>query len=340
MTPIAIHRCHGFTLALIAMLAAGCGREAARTAAPSSPASGSKSLAVVGTRQITEADFRREWERRTPGTDTAAAREQLLEEMITRAALVQTARREGVDQDPEVAAEIERLMIARLRETKLQPQIQALSIGEEELRAYYDAHREAQFTAAERVRAAVLWFDTQGQEPLVERFRPRLQAVREQILADAAAFPVAAGFGSLAIANSEHRASRYKGGDAGWLIEGGEAFAGAGGWGGAVREMARSLQAPGDVSEVVERPEGLFLVRLIDRRPPEVADFSSVKERIGKDLLAQRRKELAAQFQADALARVAVRRDADALAAMTDLPAGVVQTSAVNHLLPRTGIQP
>lgn len=337
MSRITLHRRCGLPIALLAMLAAGCGREVARTVAP---ASGDKVLAVVGEQKITEADFRRQWERRMSGNDSAAAREQVLEELIHRAALLATARREGVDQDPEVAAEIERLLIARLREIKLQPQMQALSVSDEELKAYYDARRETKFTEAERVRVAVLWFDTQGQAPLLERFRPRLQAVRDQVLTNASAFPVAAGFGALAPGNSEHRASRYKGGDVGWLSEGDASLAGSDGWGGAVREIAKSLQTPGDLSELVERPEGLFLVRLIERRPPEVADFNGVKERIRKELLMQRRKELDARFQADALAQVAVRRDADALAAVSGLTVSVVQTSAVNHLLPRTGIQP
>jgi len=260
--------------------------------------------------------------------------------MVTRAAHVQSARREGRDKDPEIAAQIKRMMIARLRETKLQPQMQSLSVSDEELKAYYDAHRETKFTGTERVRVAVLWFDTQGQEPLVERFRPRLQAVREQVVADAAAFPVAGGFGELAIANSEHRASRYKGGDLGWLSEGDASFAGADGWGGAVRESAKSLSAPGDVSELVERPEGLFLVRLIERRPAEVTDFANVKEQIEKELLADRRKELEARFQTDARGQMPIQRDAAALAALSGLQAGVALTSAVNHVVPGMETQP
>jgi len=337
MTRISIQIRCGLPLALLAMLVAGCGREVARTDAP---ASDDKVLAVVGEQKVTEADFCRQWERRMPGNDSAAAREQVLEELINRAALLETARREGVDQDPEIAAEIERLMIARLRETKLQPQMQSLSVSDEELKAYYDAHRETKFTEAARVRAAVLWFDAQGQEPLVERFRPRLQAVRDQVLADAAAFPVTGGFGELAIANSEHRASRYKGGDLGWLTESDASFAGSDGWGGAVRAIAKSLSAPGDVSELVERPEGLFMVRLIERRPAEVTDFANVKEQIKKELLAERRKELDERFQTDARAQLAIQRDAAALAALSGLQAGVALTSAVNHVVPGMETQP
>lgn len=337
MTRISIQIRCGLPLALLAMLVAGCGREVARTDAS---ASGDKVLAMVGEQSITEADFRRQWERRMPGNNSAEARRQVLEEMITRAALLESARREGVDQDPEIAAEIERLLIARLRETKLQPQMQSLSVREEELRSYYDAHRETKFTEAARVRVAVLWFDTQGQEPLVERFRPRLQAVREQVVADAAAFPVSSGFGALAIANSEHRASRYQGGDLGWLTESGASFAGADGWSGAVREIAGSLKEPGDLSELMERPEGLFLVRLMERRPAAAADFADVKDQIQKELLAERRKELEARFQTDARAQLAIQRDAAALAALSGLQAGVALTSAVNHVVPGMETQP
>lgn len=337
MTRIAMHFRCGLSLALFAMLAAGCGRDAARIDAP---ASGAKVLAVVGEHTITEADFRRQWERRMAGSDSVAAREHLLEDMITRAAFMETARREGVDQDPEIAAEIERLMIARLRETKLLPQLQTLSVSEEALRAYYEARRETQFTEAARARVAVLWFDTQGQEPLVERFRPRLQAVRDQVAADAEAFPVATGFGDLAIAHSEHRVSRYRGGDTGWLSEQGDAFEGADAWAGAVRHIASSLTGPGALSEVIERPEGLFLVRLIERQPSSPMAFDDVRDRIKKTILAERRKELEARFLSDALAKVEIHRDAAALAALSGLPDGVALTSTAQHSLPGMETQP
>ncbi len=330
----------GQTLAgvLLAALVAGCGRDSAPTPV-SAAAPGT--LAVVGSEVITEADFRMRWQYSMPGPDNAANRQQVLDDMIERAAMVDTARREGLERDPEIAGEIERLLIARLREKRLKSQVQSLRVGEEDMRAYFEQNK-AKFTQAGRARVAVLWFDTQGQEPLVERFRPRLQAVRDQVTANPADFPVEAGFGALAVANSEHRASRYQGGDIGWLIESGNAGEGfdAGEWSAAIRGIAQSLSEPGALSDVVELPEGMFLVRLIDRKPEAVADFDDMKDRIRHAMLAEQRKALEERFQEDVLSGVTVQRYPEAMASLSGLNASPALTSNVNTFTPGAETQP
>jgi hypothetical protein len=301
---------------LSAVLPAGCDRRPGPS--PAAADAGSVVLASVGGQTVTEAEFRRRWQGQPPTADTDAARQQVLDELIVRAALTATARRDGLERDPEIADEIERLLVARLREKRLQPQLDALSVPEDVLKAYYEQHRKTRFLEAERIRVAVLWFDTHGQPPLVARFQPRLESVRAQLLAAPAAFPIAEGFGGLAVTNSEHRVSRFKGGDVGWLSAPAGGVA-AIGWETAVLGVAQTLRAPGDLSEVVETPEGLLLVRMIERRPGGIAAYASVRDRIARTLSQELREQKEAQFKRDVLSQVSIQRYPAVLSALKDL---------------------
>ena len=282
-------------------------------AAPAAPAG---VLAVVDGRPVTEATFRHWWENRRPAADTPEVRAGVLSRLIERSALAQAARQAGLDQDPVLAEQIEALLIARLRETRWQPHLDALTVTEAEVRAAYEARSGEAFGQPESTRVAVLWFNTRGQAPLVARYRPRLEEIRRQILSDPAAFPVASGFGELAAGNTEHAASRLKGGDLGWLDSGPSTDP----WRVAVLETAASLQQPGDLSEVTANASGLFLVRVIERRAARVQSFDEAKPRLERSLLEQRRIEAGQQLMSDIVAAASVQRFDERLSALAPLP--------------------
>jgi parvulin-like peptidyl-prolyl isomerase len=236
--------------------------------------------------------------------------------LIERSALAQAARQAGLDQDPVLAEQIESLLIARLRETRWQPHLEALTVTEAEVRAAYEARSGDAFGQPESTRVAVLWFNTRGQAPLVARYRPRLEEIRRQIVADPAAFPVASGFGELASGNTEHAASRLKGGDLGWLDSGLSTDP----WRVAVLETAASLPQPGDLSEVTANASGLFLVRVIERRAARVQSFDEARPRLERSLLEQRRSEAAQQLMSDIVAAASVQRFDERLSALAPLP--------------------
>lgn len=100
-------------------------------------------VARVGSAVLSEADVADALGEAPPGLDSSAARSHVVEQWIQRELLVQEARREGLDQDPEIrrriaeseratleAAALERLFAAN----PTQPDTQAV-------RRYYDAHR-------------------------------------------------------------------------------------------------------------------------------------------------------------------------------------------------------
>lgn len=315
-------------VALLALLAAGCRREAP---APAPPAPGV--LAVVEGRPVTEADFRLAWGQRPASADTPEARQALLDQLIERSALAAAARRAGVDQDPELAAEIDRLLISRLRTTRLQARLAQIDIPEADLRAHYEQQRATRYSEPERVRAAVLWFDTRGQAPLVERYRPRLEAARAQVLQAGSALPATNGFGAMALTNSEHRVSRFRGGDVGWL----SATPTPDAWHAEALRLASTLRAPGDLSEVAATPAGLFLVRLIARQPGGEQPFAAVQDQIRRTLVAEQRRRVEEQFRKEILGGARIERTPDATNRLADLS---LPTPARNSAAPASAGPP
>ncbi|MGI9242451.1 MAG: hypothetical protein ACR2RV_16755, partial [Verrucomicrobiales bacterium] len=181
---------------------------------------GADVLATVSDMPVTSDAFHHHWEQRGGRrASTPAERRAALDELVERAALAAKARELGLADDPEVVAQFENLLVRRLREKQLEPILAAVEVSEDEVLAYYEANREDKFSTPARDRLAVLWFRTHGMEPLVARYLPRMEEARAAVIAQPEQFPPRAGFGKLAVTCSEHRASRYKGGDLGWIAE-------------------------------------------------------------------------------------------------------------------------
>lgn len=264
---------------------------------------------------IRAGDFRHWWASHPGAGDSPQARGKALDAMIERAVLAQAARQAGLDRDPETAGRIESLLIARLQELELNPLLEAVEIPDDEVRAHYDALRDSTYTKPETVRVALLWFNTRGQPPLVARYRPRLEQIRADVSAGGDEFPVAAGFGPIAVGNTEHRPSRLRGGDLGWI----EVNPGIDSWRQEVLDLAAPLKNPGDLSAIVAGQEGLFLVRLIERRASAVRPFETVRAGILEGLVAERRKRLQEEFARRILSQAQAERFPAALAALGDL---------------------
>ncbi len=293
---------------LAVLLLAGCGK---KKSAPDANV-----LAQGDGWSVRADDFRHWWATRTGPADSPQARTEALDRLVERATLAAAARQAGLERDPETAAQIESLLIARLQEVRLAPQLAAVKISDDEVRARYDAQRENAFTQPESVRVALLWFNTRGQQPLVDRYRPRLEQIRAEVIAGGDQFPFAAGFGPAAVGNTEHKPSRLVGGDLGWL----ELRPGSDPWHQAVLELAAPLQNPGDLSEIVAGKDGLFLVRLIERRAAALRSFESVSAEIRKGLVEEQRKRLREQFTHRIISQAQPELFPATLAALTNLP--------------------
>lgn len=218
-----------------------------------------------------------------------------VERLARHQALAQRAKAEGIADDAAYRAALRSLQVSFLRERRLMTKWAQLQITDADVEAAYEAQREEQFSRPPRYDVAVLWLDHRGRDNLKATYRQRLETVREQITNDTV--PLDSGFGNHALNATEHRASRFQGGKLGWLEDReypdairNEALA-----------IARDLPE-GALSAVRVSADGVFLLRLIQKQEAAYQSLDTVRRQIEAELLAERRAQLEADFEAEALA--------------------------------------
>ena len=253
------------------------------------PVSDTDTVARVGDRRIDVGDLQGEMERRSA---SASEKDSLLQEMIDFEAMLAKAKKEGLDKDPELIRACERLLVGKFRSKHLTPAVESISVAPEEAREYYENHRD-EFAKPPSVRLALLYLSAHSRMSPEKRdsIREKLAGARETALGMAEE----KGFGKLSIAFSEHQASRYRGGDIGWVKEEGRA-----GIDQAAVDAGFSLAAVGDVSEVVEGENGFYVVKLMDRKEASLTPFEKVERKINQTLLLEKRRKAEAEFHENA----------------------------------------
>lgn len=286
-------------LAFFAALA-GCNPKATTgKAAPEAPEQGA--LVRVGSILVYETDLDHELkERRLSPTDEVAKRK-VLDELVARAQLAEAALAAKLDRDPAVRSQIARALASRLKEQQLNPRLKEMSapIPEPRLRELYKA-AEDRFRSREKRQVAVLWLNPNGDPERAKQYRDKLAAARDWFLsnADLKNHPEQ-GFSMLSLDHSEHPGSRYQGGVVGWM----EREGGMDAWTKAIAEIAFSLKEPGEVSTVIARPEGVFLVRYMSQKPAVLRPFETVSSELEKEERQRMRAAAEAEFDAGINAR-------------------------------------
>jgi parvulin-like peptidyl-prolyl isomerase len=188
----------------------------------------------------------------------------------------------------------------------LEPLIENVSVSPEEVRQYYESHRE-EFTRPPSVRLAMLYSEARSKMPPEKRetIRERMAGARESALG----LSDEKDFGKLSIAFSEHQASRYRGGDVGWVREEGMAEIAK-----EATDAGFALENIGDVSEVVSADDGFYVVKLMDRRQPEAIPFEKAEKKITRALLLEKRKQVEEEFYELKRAGIAIKIYPEALA--------------------------
>lgn len=260
--------------------------------APQSVAPGA--LLSVGSITVTQADLDLYLtEKRAAGTGDLS-RSVALAELGRRAQLAQAALDAGLADDPLVRAEVARVLAGRLKDVQLVPELKAAAKPtDSRLREIY-AENQSSFRTNEKRQVAVLWLNPNGNPGREQQYVEKLAAARDWYgqNGDLKSHPNQ-GFSVLSVDYSEHAPSRYKNGDVGWLESGGNMDS----WSKAVAEIAFKLPAVGDVSEIVSRPEGVFLVRVMAERPAVLRTFESVADELARNEQQRLRQAAETKFQ-------------------------------------------
>jgi peptidyl-prolyl cis-trans isomerase C len=275
-------------------------------------------LARVGEETITVEEFRVEMGRRggrTPGQfSTVEQRQALLDEMIQQRAALQKARQEGLDDDPEYRATIERMLTTQYLRAHLDPLLEKIEVTPAEIAAYYESHRE-EFLVPERIRAAWIFLavSEKADAAQVEKTRKKLEEAR----LEATKLPAETrNFGEVAKRYSEDGSTRYVGGELGWIYASqAESYR----WGADLVRAAFALPAPGALSEVRRHEKGWYVLKLVEREEAKPAPIEKLTGGIRSRIQKDRREAVRATFYAQLLATTPVTVDAARLASIAPL---------------------
>lgn len=252
-------------------------------------------LAVVGGAPITVGDYLEELRRRGGASgrlETSGGRAALLEELVRAEAVHAAALEAGFEKRPDVVRDIRRMVMGRYLDEKLAPALSALSVGEDEVTAYYGEHGP-ELAPPRMVRGAVIWVEVPAKAS--DQKRVELRARAEAARAEALALPPSQlSFGSVAVTYSDDQATRYRGGDMGLL----RADRPDPRWEEAVLRALFALEKPGEVGPVVTAPGGYAVVKLVEVRESEVPPLSEVRDQIGHRLLQGKKRQAEEDFYA------------------------------------------
>ncbi len=227
---------------------------------------------------ISHREVEREAKRLPPGLKeqflSPAGQRELVRTMIDKRLLVDEANRRGITRRPELRDQVreleERLAV---QELLAEEERRAPAATEEELRAYYEAHR-AELSEAARAR--------------VGRVLIRAASPAQRVVAKARVEKIVARIRSgtplAAVAAEGDGPERVKAGELGWLHAGDGPEASA----------SLQLRKPGDVT-MVESPEGWSAIVLLERQEARTPPFEEVKAAVAAKMEPSRQRQ---QFEA------------------------------------------
>jgi parvulin-like peptidyl-prolyl isomerase len=232
----------------------------------------------------------------------------LLEEFLRVQAMLMEARSQGLDEDAEVQAEFERLLVRTFRSRTLTEKLDDVLVSEEEISSAYQK-RVAEFTQPGTDRFAMLYLKKEPGRVTISI--ERLEKARAEILKQIQAGAPVNGFGALAVSCSDDQASRYRGGDVGWVRQAQDSPR----LPSVVLDSARKLN-PGEVTPVLESDSGHFVVMKTDTRPSRVTPFVEVRTHLHRRLLSEKKKNMEETFYTTYLKKADPKINTEGLAGL------------------------
>jgi parvulin-like peptidyl-prolyl isomerase len=287
-------------------------------------------VAQIGNRAVSTVEFTEELRRRgvSAANDEEAARRRrdVLEALVDEESILQRATAAGLDREPEVQRRIRRLLAQEYRERTLGKADPAPS--EDELRNWYSAHVE-EFMEPPQTRGQLISvrFPRKSGDELRQAARQRLTEARAAIETSPKPEEV---FAESARTISDDPGTRRQGGDTGWILPGRLTR-----WPDAVNTALLALRDQEPLSPILETPDGLYLLRLTERKPARVRPFEEVRPRVEHRVIAMLKERREREFITSARATVSVRENPVVLASIP-VPMSTATLSQSPPALPGT----
>ena len=251
--------------------------------------------AVVVTTQDVSADLQRiPAQSRAQVASNPANIAQITSNLMVRRVLAAEAGRDGLENDPAVAAAL-RIAQDRVLSDAYLVKFAALNMPTTEA---IDGYAHSKYQADSKRFEAPM--QTRARHILVEGNTPEARAKAEKWLADLRG---GADFAMLAQAYSEDPGSATKGGDLGFFPEGKMVAP--------FDAALKELKNPGELSGVVETQFGFHIIRLEERQPASSQSYDEVREQLRAEITAKLQKN--ARTQALERLRTQAEGDADQL---------------------------
>jgi hypothetical protein len=272
-------------------------------------------VARVGEQYITPDMVRAELLRRggmQPGQfQTDEQKRALLDDMLLHLALVDAARRAGLDQQPETRRSIEQLLTSQYIADTLRQQQNQVSISDDEVQAWFDQHSDSYSLRARR-RVAMLRIAVPASADAATWSAAELRA-NEALDKARKLDNKTLHFGVVAREYSDEQSSRYRGGVIGWLTEGRQDQ---------YRhdpvliKAAFALQQPGAFSPVLRGADGVYVARLVETQAAQKRGFEQLRAGILQRLQQDRYQQIERDFRAATLNDAPIELRESALAAI------------------------
>ena len=293
-------------------------------------------VARVGDSYISEERYRAEMARRGGGIPGQFHEERqklaLLDELVYQQALVERARRDGIDQQPEVRRSIDQILASQVLRRDLREEQEKVQVSDAMVRAFYDANVDS-YRIPERRRIAIvrIGLPPDASEERWTEAGKRLAEAREGALALDAGVRH---FGDVAQRYSDDQASRYRGGVIGWIDTGSlERY----GRDPVVLDAAATLGKPGDLSSPLRGTDGWYLVRLVDLNPAQARPFEELEAGIRQRLRQEGMKSLERSFRDRVISEAKPTLRPDVLAGIESTSPPATNPTPVPPPLPSKG---
>ncbi len=299
---------HNTILGLILLLLlAGCSRDKDQKVTPSESgdqAETIRALAVVGNRSLNADEVKAYVKSRSDSGTSVLSLDRALEELTVSELLYQEAIRRKIDLQPEVRQILRQLYGQRLLTEQVNIPAQTRMISEEELKAYYEEHREL-YVRPERIRLADIFiaFPVGSDEKIMNDLKKKAEDILVKVqLAGNERFS----FSKLVRDNSDQH-PKYQLGDTGFFDKNG----GPVGLTAELVEAAFAIADTGMVADhVTQTADGFHIIKLVARRPPFSRDFVSVakeiEQKIRKEEISTNRASFISSLRQ---AKVEIRQD-------------------------------
>ncbi len=285
-----------FVVVILMLISGACGWYLAKNLPlQTAPSLSSDVLAIVGDEVITKDEFIQEMTQR--GGNRAGQyhevkqRQFLLDFMINQKLMMNDAKSKGINQNDTVQKLYRKATIDKYLEEVLENKLAAIRVSESEIKRHFDDNFSV-YEKPARKRAAIIFKATHSKTTEEEK-----TALKQSLIAVKASVSELAEkthhFGDLALKHSDDRASKYQGGVIGWYIENpNRAYK----WDRSVIKALFNLESNGDVSDVVETDQGLFLVRLVASEDVQAKTLAQVSSGIKKQIRKSKQEQVKRDF--------------------------------------------